>query len=237
MLQDLGVVFGTKIIRISECTRGRSAWLERGRGCSVQEAQQHTACHRRWIKHNRIHDASFGGSSDDQDILGVLRGPSTFANAFLYVGLGTIALGLVISFVGTGEKGFKTVELRLIGPSLIGLGFFCCMLRILFCICPSTCIAAKQGNLKKDTDKFSADYTTSLLLGDMKRYPVARSSGSQPNFPLAHRRNNNKMINEGMEALRQIATTSLFMQNEQKPLLNRIVPIIKEPENITGIEF
>lgn len=51
----------------------------------------------------------------------MLRGPSSFANAFLYVGLGTVAIGLVISFVGTGEKGFKTVELRLIGPSLIGL--------------------------------------------------------------------------------------------------------------------
>lgn len=42
------------------------------------------------------------------------------------------------------------------------------------------------------------------------------------------------MLNEGMEALRQIATTSLFMQNEQKPMTNRIVPIIKEPENING---
>jgi len=70
--------------------------------------------------HWQIQDASLGGSSDDEDFLGVLRGPSTFANAFLYVGLGTVALGLVIAFVGTGEKGFKTTELRLIGPSLIG---------------------------------------------------------------------------------------------------------------------
>lgn len=62
---------------------------------------------------------SIAGSSDEEDILGVIRGPSTFANAFLYIGLGTIALGLVIAFVGTGEKGFKTVELRLIGPVLI----------------------------------------------------------------------------------------------------------------------
>lgn len=68
----------------------------------------------------QIQDSSVGGSSDDEDLLGVLRGPSSFANAFLYVGLGTIAIGLVIAFVGTGEKGFKTVELRLIGPSLIG---------------------------------------------------------------------------------------------------------------------
>lgn len=71
----------------------------------------------------QIHDSSLGGSSDDDDFLGVLRGPSSFANAFLYVGLGTIAIGLVIAFVGTGEKGFKTVELRLIGPSLIGSPF------------------------------------------------------------------------------------------------------------------
>lgn len=72
----------------------------------------------------QIHDSSLGGSSDDDDFLGVLRGPSSFANAFLYVGLGTVAIGLVIAFVGTGEKGFKTVELRLIGPSLIGNIFF-----------------------------------------------------------------------------------------------------------------
>lgn len=54
----------------------------------------------------------------------MLRGPSSFANAFLYVGLGSIAIGLVIAFVGTGEKGFKTVELRLIGPSLIGKYYY-----------------------------------------------------------------------------------------------------------------
>ncbi|XP_036213844.2 uncharacterized protein [Bactrocera oleae] len=89
-----------------ECTRGRAAWLERGRRCSVQEAQQQAACHRRWVKRNR------------------------------------------------------------------------------------------------------------------------------PKYPLAHKRGSNKIINEGMEALRQIATTSLFMQNEQKASLNRIVPIIKEPENL-----
>jgi len=57
----------------------------------------------------------------------------------LYVGLGTIAIGLVISFVGTGEKGFKTLELRLIGPTLIGSGFFCCLVRVFLCVCPSRC--------------------------------------------------------------------------------------------------
>ena len=33
----------------------------------------------------------------------------------LYVGLGMVAIGLVITFVGLGDKGFQTVELKLIG--------------------------------------------------------------------------------------------------------------------------
>lgn len=56
----------------------------------------------------------------------------------------------------------------------------------------------------------------------------------QPKYPLTHKRGSNKILNEGMEALRQIATTSLFMQNEQKTSLNRIVPKITEPENTGG---
>ncbi|KAL7739622.1 hypothetical protein ACLKA6_018836 [Drosophila palustris] len=215
------------------CAQGRAAWLERGRRCSVQEQQQQqAACHRRWVKRNRIQDASLGGSSDDEDFLGVLRGPSTFANAFLYVGLGTVALGLVIAFVGTGEKGFKTVELRLIGPSLIGLGLICCILRILFCICPSHCISSSKKTRKKNGNKIDADHTTSLLRNESKRVSIARGPTMQPKYPIAHKRSQSKMLNEGMEALRQIATTSLFMQNEQKTAINRVVPIINEPETM-----
>jgi hypothetical protein len=116
--------------------------LERGRRCSVQDLNQ-ASYHRRWVKRNRvwyliglksiditgnsyffpkqIQDSSLGGSSDDEDFLGVIRGPSTFANAILYIGLGTASIGMIISFVGTGEKGFKTNELRLIGPALVGM--------------------------------------------------------------------------------------------------------------------
>ncbi|EDW46055.1 GM10563 [Drosophila sechellia] len=218
---------------LEKCAQGRAAWLERGRRCSVQDQQQQQAtCHRRWVKRNRIQDASLGGSSDDEDFLGVLRGPSTFANAFLYVGLGTVALGLVIAFVGTGEKGFKTTELRLIGPSLIGLGLICCILRILFCICPSHCISSSKKTRKKNGNKIDADHTTSLLRNESKRVSIARGPSFQvPKYPLAHKRSQSKMLNEGMEALRQIATTSLFMQNEQKTAINRVVPIINEPES------
>ncbi|XP_055388184.1 uncharacterized protein LOC129616585 [Condylostylus longicornis] len=217
-----------------ECAQGRAAWLERERirRCSVQEKDITTpaTCHRKWVKRNRIQDSSLGGSSDDEDLLGVLRGPSNFANAFLYVGLGTVAIGLVIAFVGTGEKGFKTVELRLIGPSLIGIGLICCILRICFCICPSSCISSSRRARKKNSNKVDADHTTSLLRGENKRVSIAKGPHR---FPLGRKKSNNKMMNEGMEALRQIATTSLFLQNEQKPASsNRVVPIIKEPETL-----
>lgn len=38
---------------------------------------------------------------------------------------------------------------------------------------------------------------------------------------------------ESIEALRQIATTSLFLQNEQQKT-NRVTPVIQEPENLEG---
>lgn len=57
-------------------------------------------------------------------------------NVILYVGLGMVAVGLVITFVGLGDKGFKTLELKLIGPILVGGGLFFALLRILYCMVP-----------------------------------------------------------------------------------------------------
>lgn len=90
----------------------------------------------------QIHDSSFGGSSSEEEepTSGLYGHQSAAANALLYVGLGTVAIGLIIAFVGTGEKGFKTLELRLIGPTLIGSGVLCCLIRVFLCICPSHCL-------------------------------------------------------------------------------------------------
>ena len=38
----------------------------------------------------------------------------------LYFGLTVSSVGLIIFLVGVGEKGFKSLELQLIGPTLIG---------------------------------------------------------------------------------------------------------------------
>jgi len=54
----------------------------------------------------------------------------------LYIGLGVCSIGLIIFLVGVGEKGFKSLELQLIGPSLIGLGLLLVILQVLYCTRP-----------------------------------------------------------------------------------------------------
>ena len=72
-------------------------------------------------------------------------------NVILYIGLGMMAVGLVITFVGLGDKGFKTLELKLIGPSLVGCGMFFALLRILYCTVPAcgkTCCGRNEETEK-----------------------------------------------------------------------------------------
>ena len=90
------------------------------------------------------------------------------ANVVLYVGLGMICIGLVITFVGLGDKGFKTLELKLIGPSLVGCGVFFALLRILFCTLPSCCKGCMRCCKKKQEDKeqLMKEHPHSAMTGD-----------------------------------------------------------------------
>ncbi|XP_050419981.1 uncharacterized protein LOC126832955 isoform X2 [Adelges cooleyi] len=98
---------------------------------------------KKWTKKNKIHDAlSFGDSSGDRRLYELQQGAA--ANTLLYVGLCSVALGLIISFVGTGEKGFKTVQLRFIGPGMIVIGVCCCAVRIMLCFCPAFCFKRRR---------------------------------------------------------------------------------------------
>ena len=54
-------------------------------------------------------------------------------NLLLYLGLGLVDKGLIITFVGLGEKGFRTVELKLVGPVLVVGGVFLVFVRIMLC--------------------------------------------------------------------------------------------------------
>ena len=43
-------------------------------------------------------------------------------NVLLYIGLGMTIVGLMITFVGIGEKGFQSLQLRLAGPLMVCTG-------------------------------------------------------------------------------------------------------------------
>lgn len=182
----------------------------------------------------QIHDTSYGGSSDEEDFFSIYY-QSAAANALLYVGLGTTVIGLVIWFVGTGEKGFKTLELRLIGPTLIAVGLFFCVIRVLLCICPSTCFRRRKKTRLKTTcphrydketrsreatapteDFVMVDQSTSLLTKSKKRVSIAPNP--VPCTSTDFRGN-------------LATTTTVFLQNEQeKSVVHKPIPTIEIPD-------
>ncbi|KAM0724716.1 hypothetical protein ACS0PU_009100 [Formica fusca] len=150
--------------------------------------------HRRWMKRNRIRDASYCyGSSDDEedDSSNAIRQRgevSAAVNTVLYVGLGTTALGLVISFVGIGEKGFLSPQLRLVGPSLLCAGLLCCLFRVLLCLCLCRCgqcrwqfchvASHKKEKARKADMRPGTLSTASLLPPTQQERPIAPTSRS-----------------------------------------------------------
>ncbi|CAH0579410.1 unnamed protein product [Chrysodeixis includens] len=149
-----------------ECAAGRAAWAEAAalsvggggagaggaaRRCSV--LGDHPGARKgqtgKWHRNNRVRDASYGSSSESDGELEGVPGDTWGVARLLYAGLGTLALGLVVYFVGTGDKGFKTPALRLVGPSLIVAGLACCLLRIIFCIFAKPC-CRRRTNYKEN---------------------------------------------------------------------------------------
>ena len=51
----------------------------------------------------------------------------------MYTGLGLVSVGLIITFLGLGSRGFRTLEVKLLGPGLVGVGMMCVLIRIIFC--------------------------------------------------------------------------------------------------------
>ncbi|XP_014613081.1 PREDICTED: uncharacterized protein LOC106791726 [Polistes canadensis] len=166
-------------------------------GCRGGDGYKTKQCeaHRRWMKRNRIRDASYcygsSGEDDDDDISGSVNRRRAEVNAavntVLYAGLGATALGLVISFVGTGEKGFLSPELKLIGPSLLCAGLLCCLFRVLLCLCLCRCgecrwCLCKQSRNKKEKEKQktetrpSGPMQTASLLSPVPQQPATHSS-------------------------------------------------------------
>ncbi|XP_075973789.1 uncharacterized protein LOC142975032 isoform X1 [Anticarsia gemmatalis] len=150
----------------AECAAGRAAWAEAAalsvgggiggaggaaRRCSVlgDHPGARKANGGKWHRNNRVRDASYGSSSESDGEADGAAGDSWGVARLLYAGLGTLAVGLVVYFVGTGDKGFKTPALRLVGPSLIVAGLACCVLRICFCIFAKPC-CRRRTNYKEN---------------------------------------------------------------------------------------
>lgn len=153
---------------------------------------------------------------------------SAAANALLYVGLGTTAIGSVIFFVGTGEKGFKTLELRLIGPTLVACGLLCCLIRVLLCACPSTCIRRRKKTRLKNVCPHSSS-----------RYPLNRVRDKKTDFvPLERSCSNRQKKKVSIAPGNPIPSTSTmnfqdptFPESEDTPLQQPpSIPIITVPE-------
>ncbi|XP_048482962.1 uncharacterized protein LOC105398536 isoform X1 [Plutella xylostella] len=163
----------------SWCAAGRAAWQEAAalsvggggagaggaaRRCSVlgdHPRARHDKHRVPWHRTNRVstvRDASYGSSSSSSE-----AGEGGGAARLLYAGLATLAVGLVVYFVGTGDKGFKTPALRLVGPSLIVAGLACCLLRILLCVVARPCCRRRQ--LYKESRRLSG--------GDGEEMPLA----------------------------------------------------------------
>ena len=70
-------------------------------------------------------------------------------NVLLYIGLGMVAVGLVITFVGLGEKGFRTTGMQIIGPGLVGGGGVLAIVRIFLCSVPVRQAPVRGGGEKE----------------------------------------------------------------------------------------
>ncbi|KAJ8728303.1 hypothetical protein PYW08_016688 [Mythimna loreyi] len=167
-----------------ECAAGRAAWAEAaalsvGGGCAgaggaarrCSVLGDHPGARKangKWHRNNRVRDASYGSSSESDGEADREAGDRWGVARLLYAGLGTLALGLVVYFVGTGDKGFKTPALRLVGPSLIVAGLACCLLRILFCIFAKPC--CRRRTIYKENRRLSG-------CGEGEEMPLAGSVG------------------------------------------------------------
>ncbi|XP_047024123.1 uncharacterized protein LOC124633075 [Helicoverpa zea] len=168
-----------------ECAAGRAAWAEAaalsvGGGCAgaggaarrCSVLGDHPGARKgqtgKWHRNNRVRDASYGSSSESDGEADGVAGDTWGVARLLYAGLGTLALGLVVYFVGTGDKGFKTPALRLVGPSLIVAGLACCLLRILFCIFAKPC--CRRRTIYKENRRLSG-------CGEGEEMPLAGSAG------------------------------------------------------------
>lgn len=88
--------------------------------------------YKKWLKKNK--DALKYETIDFRQSY-IAAGESRRFDTLLWSGLAVLLTGTIISFVGLGEKGFRTSYLRLLGPILSGTGLAVVIIRIGVCCC------------------------------------------------------------------------------------------------------
>ena len=82
----------------------------------------------------------------------------------LFLGLGLITLGLATTFIGLGDKGYRTAEFRMVGPATVTLGIVLVLVKVFICMfdCSSVDLEydllpqERQQNLMKRKDRKNA---------------------------------------------------------------------------------
>ena len=103
--------------------------------------------YKKWIQRHRIGDSL--GSSYDSVHFTKTKKNSMFpvdTDIVLWTGLTILMTGTVVSFVGLGEKGFRSKELRLVGPILSAFGLALCVIRIGLCCF----VSSRRSRLKEE---------------------------------------------------------------------------------------
>lgn len=88
--------------------------------------------YKKWIERHRIGDSL--GSSYDSVHLTKSKKKLVDTDIVLWTGLTSLVTGTIVSFVGLGEKGFRSKELRLLGPVLSAFGLALCLVRVGLCL-------------------------------------------------------------------------------------------------------
>ena len=148
-------------------------------------------------------------------------------NVILYIGIGMICLGLVITMVGLGDKGFRTLELKLVGPSFVGCGVFFTLLRILLCTMPSSCRTCfkccskseeAETLIKKDPQK-KKKKNVRQVNGDVIKNNRKEDAKDESTTDLHHAKTNGhvrRVSNAGQKIISEehlVTVTDLSLQN------------------------
>ena len=104
-------------------------------------------------------------SSDQEDEFDGLN-----CNTILYTGLGLATVGLIITFLGLGGKGYRTLEVKMLGPGLVGVGMMLVVLRILFCGRPCFRTDGESEALLKRDTAVSGDFLAFARTGFTREF-------------------------------------------------------------------